>query len=202
MQAKDEWKEAQEWERNWHGDCANSLNEELKQLVYARKMGIVFTHDGKSPYNILLNDKAILDIGGGAYSLLLKASGFSEAMVIDPCKFPDWVYKRYDALGISYTVMPAEEMVFDRWFDEVWIYNCLQHVISPPGIIKRALGYAKIVRVFEWMNIGISAGHLHNLTPEKMDEWLGGRGKTEMLNESGCVGQAYYGIFKGNLYGK
>ena len=27
-------------------------------------------------------------------------------------------------------------------------------------------------------------------------------GKTEMLNESGCVGYAFYGVFKGNEYGK
>ena len=202
MSASDEWKDAQEWERKWHDNCVNSLNEELKQLVYARKMGLIFTGNGKTPYNILLNGKSVLDIGGGAYSLLLKASGFSEALVVDPCQFPAWVYARYDAAGIKVSIQPAEEMELVLHYDECWFYNCLQHVKDPAEVVKRSLEHSKLLRVFEWLDVGITDGHLHNLTKGKMDEWLNGYGKDEMLNETGCVGHAYYGIFKGKFYGE
>jgi 2-polyprenyl-3-methyl-5-hydroxy-6-metoxy-1,4-benzoquinol methylase len=202
MSESKEWKEAQEWERLWHGNCANSLNEELKQMVYAKRMGLSFYDDVRTPYNIILQNASILDIGGGAYSLLLKSSGFSEAVVVDPCKFPDWVYARYDAAGIKYIIKPAEGLTLNRYFDEVWLYNCLQHVIDPAEVVKIARTYSTIIRVFEWLDVPETDGHLHVLTENKMNSWLGGNGKTELLNESGCVGRAYYGIFMGSQYGK
>lgn len=35
-----QWAQAQEWERDWHGNCANSFHEEQKQYVYAQRMGL------------------------------------------------------------------------------------------------------------------------------------------------------------------
>jgi hypothetical protein len=165
-------------------------------------MVLSFYDDVRTPYNIILQNASILDIGGGAYSLLLKSSGFSEAVVVDPCKFPDWVYARYDAAGIKYIIKPAEGLTLNRYFDEVWLYNCLQHVIDPAEVVKIARTYSTIIRVFEWLDVPETDGHLHVLTENKMNSWLGGNGKTELLNESGCVGRAYYGIFMGSQYGK
>ena len=34
------WKEANEWERQWHDNCLNSFQEELKQIEYMKRMGI------------------------------------------------------------------------------------------------------------------------------------------------------------------
>src|SRR5439155_19676593 len=34
------WTEANKWECEWHGDCANSYNEETKQFIYAKLMGL------------------------------------------------------------------------------------------------------------------------------------------------------------------
>lgn len=198
------WYDHQDWEKEWHSTCHNSLNEELKQLVYAKKMGLKFTHDGKTPYNIDLQKKNILDIGGGAYSLLLKASNYSLAYVVDPCDYPKWVADRYKSAKINFVQKPAEEidkMNFPRIpFEEVLVYNVLQHVINPEKIIKNAFEISKIIRVFEWVDNGISIGHPHDLKEDKLNEWLNGAGKVEHLNENGCVGKAYYGIFKGKYY--
>ena len=36
----DAWTTANKWESEWWGDCLNTLNEETKQIVYAKKMGL------------------------------------------------------------------------------------------------------------------------------------------------------------------
>jgi len=210
------WEEAQKWEKKWHDNCVNSLNEELKQLVYARKMGLVFTPTHKTPYNLDLRGKSVLDIGGGAYSLLLKAVNFKKhldggnlgACVIDPLDHPEWVKMRYQSAGIFFKRMAGEDIntvarlayeerpyADDEKFDEIWIYNCLQHVRDPQKIIANALAVSKLIRIFEWVDIPTSPGHLHVLKEEKLNEWLGGEGKVEVLNEYGCNGKSYYGIF-------
>ena len=196
------WNEDQEWEKEWHGDCANSLNEELKQLAYAKRMGLVFTRDSKTPYNLDMRGKSVLDIGGGPYSLLLKAIDFSRAVVADPCPYPEWVYRRYSALWISTLNSPGEDLEMDDVFDEVWIYNVLQHVQSPQLIASNARKLSKIIRIFEWIETGVAPGHPHNLTEANLNEWFGGLGKVEDMAQEGLYGQAWYGIFKGDNYGK
>lgn len=195
------WQEAQKFESDWHGNCVNSLNEELKQLVYAKKMGIKFTSDGKTPYNIDLHGQSVIDVGGGAYSLLLKASNFSHATVVEPLHHPKWVLERYDAHHIDFINEPAEEgmagkpMPEELKFDEAWIYNCLQHVQDPEQIIANTRNMAKLIRIFEWIDLPVCPGHIHELKANKLDLWLQGQGKVEEVHELGCNGRAYYGIF-------
>jgi hypothetical protein len=192
------WNEAQEWEREWHGTCQNTYGEEEKQLVYAEKMGLKTFHNGKSPYNFTITGN-ILDVGGGCVSMLLKCPN-AKGTIVDPCSFPAWVYERYALAGIKYEKMAAEDMVYENEFDEVLIYNVLQHVIDPERVVHNALRAGKLVRIFEWLEVGISLGHPHNLAEDKLNLWLKGYGRTENISRSGCIGLCYYGIFKGNHY--
>jgi len=195
------WQEAQKWEKKWHGDCVNSYNEETKQLIYAKYMGLKMTHNIKTPYTFNMKGQSIIDLGGGPYSLLLKCENFSYAVVVDPIDYPQWVIDRYYAKKIYYIQSPAEEMTSgERIFDEVWIYNVLQHTYNPQKILANALQLGKIIRIFEWIETGTSEGHLHNLTKNNLDNWLGGNGKADYVNQQGCRGNCYYGIFLGNHY--
>jgi len=188
--------ESQEWEKNWWGTCQNTYGEETKQIVYAQKMGLEVYNDGSSPFNIRTNKK-IMDIGGGPVSMLLKTK--TKGIVIDPCDYPSWVAKRYRCAGIHYCKIKGEDYApLGIDVDEVWIYNVLQHVENPEKIINKARKAAPIIRLFEWINIGIDEGHPHTLTRENLDKWLGGYGRTEFLNESGCIGECYYGVFNGD----
>ena len=192
------WDKAQIWEKNWHGNCINSYWEETKQQVYARKMGLQAQMiGGKFPvYD--LQGKSVLDIGGGPVSLLLKCPDV-KGTVIDPCDYPEWVSKRYELAGIKYYKLKGEDFILDDMipttYDEVWIYNVLQHRDNPQKIIKNARRVSKLIRIFEWVDTGTNEGHIHNLTEKDLNKWLYGEGKVEQLNESGCVGKAYYGIF-------
>lgn len=195
------------WESDWWGNCCNTYGEETKQLQYAKAMGLKFHHNGKSPYFIDMVGKSVLDIGGGPVSLLLKCENV-QGVVIDPCEYPQWVYDRYDSKFIDVIKIKAENLnevdlsicVKDGIFDECWIYNVLTHTLEYEKIINNALKICKILRFFEWINQPISEGHPVTLTRDILNKCLGGIGKTEFLHESGCYGEAYYGIFKGKLF--
>ena len=192
--------EHQEYEKDWWGNCANTYGEEEKQITYAKYMGLSFFHNGKSPYNIYMGGKSVIDIGGGPSSLLLKCVSLKEGTVIDPCDYPEWVAERYYRVGIRPFKLEGEEK-FDWLCDEVWCYNVLQHTKDPAKVCANMLSYGKIIRIFEWIDTKQTLGHLHILTKEKLDQWLGGEGQTVMLNQSTLKGRAYYGVFKGEYFG-
>lgn len=194
------WEEAQKWEAEWHDTCINSYNEETKQYIYTRFMGL---DEYKTNYYGQIGwdfgEKSVLDVGCGPYSILMKSKAKLKHG-IDPCIYPFWVYNRYDAADVFIYRIPAEDFVADKVYDEVLIYNCLQHVINPKKIIDNVLACSKLVRIFEWVETGISDGHLHDLHANELDEWLGGKGKTNYIEIGPCVGPAYWGIFKGKHY--
>jgi len=190
------WNSAQEWELNWHLNNPFIYREQLKQEVYAEKMGLELDCPDNN-----LQKKSVLDIGGGESSILLKYNNFTNSVVTDPLanSFPEWVRKRYEEHHLSNMPVKGEELS-ETGFDEVWIYNCLQHTERPSLIIKNARKAGKIIRIFEWIEEPISPGHIHTLHEKELNSWLDGKGKTEQVNDRGCHGLCYYGIFKGNLY--
>lgn len=195
-----------DWEKNWWGNCCNTYGEETKQLLYAQKMGLQFYHNGKSPYFINMQGKSVLDIGGGPCSLLLKCENVDRGVVVDPCDYPNWVKSRYVEAGIDVLNIKAEDFcdvpigIVLPIFDEVWIYNCLQHVENPKKVIENAKKLSKIIRIFEWVDNGVSEGHPNDLKEEELNKWLGGIGKVEYLNTKDCIGKCYYGVFIGDNY--
>lgn len=191
------WENDQKWELDWHGNCANSYGEETKQLGYVKGMGLKWTEDHRTPYNIDLQGKSVVDIGGGAYSLLIKAVNFKRALVVDPAPYPEWVYARYKACGIDSLQLCGEDFVTDEVFDEGWIYNVLQHTKDPERVARNIRKCTKIVRVFDYLEIGIAPGHPHNLTEDNMNEWFGGIGQKE---KGRVIGYNYWGIFKGDHF--
>lgn len=203
------WQKAQKWELSWHGNCINSLNEELKQLVYAEKMGLSASPTPKTPYNFDLKGRNVLDIGGGPYSLLLKCANVGkDSVVVDPLMFyfPTWVKERYVAKGILTMNASGEELQKDiknnNVFDEIWLYNVLEHTYAPKQILKNARSLGKVIRIFEWLDTPPNIGHPQTLKEDDLNKWLGGEGKVEFIKRSGATGKCYYGVFKGDHYEK
>lgn len=189
------WETAQKYEQNWWGTCVNTLYEEQKQLVYADKMGLERKGNEKTPYIYDSEGASVIDIGGGACSILLKCVNFKDAFVVDPLDMPEWVKQRYNAAGITFINAKGEDFISDKEYDETWIYNVLQHTENPQEVILKAKKNSKIIRIFEWIDTPISDGHIHTLTEKKLNNWLNGYGKVENINKNGCKGKAYYGIF-------
>ena len=183
------WKEHQAWEREWHNSCVNSYWEETKQQYYARKMGLTAKQTPDERFPIYdLEGKSVLDVGGGAYSLLLKCQNISKATVVDPLDYPQWTMDRYKSANIEFIKIKAEDMDLHD-YDEVWMYNCLQHTEDPEKIVKNCLRAGKKFRIFEWIDRGVMIGHPQDLKRDKLDEWIGQKGRVDMF----ILGQVNYG---------
>lgn len=186
-----DWQRAQAWEKDWHGNCVNKVGGEWHQVqTIAPKMGLVRVVNIERTHVFDLKGKSVLDIGGGAASLLLKCVNV-RGKVVDPLQFPDWVYARYDCAGIEWEVKKGED-VDETDYDEAWIYNTLQHVENPKRVIDNARRAGKLVRMFEYINIPVCPGHIHRLKESDLNKWLGGEGKVE-------DDKRYYGIFPSNV---
>lgn len=188
------WADEQAWERDWWGDCTNTLDEELKQLSYFKRLGLVETKNAKTRFVFDMQGKSVLDIGGGPCSFLLKCKNV-EGIVCDPCSYPEWVYTRYRAAHIGYAYLKGEDITWDS-FDEVWIYNVLQHVEDPQKVIENAKKAGKLIRFFDWIDTPAMPGHPHTLKERLLNHWLGGEGIVEEINENGAKGRCYYGVFE------
>lgn len=189
-----DWKKASDWEKSWHlNQQFNEYNENTKQYIYASKIGL--DEFKTNYYNIIgwdFGDKKVLDIGGSGNSLLLKAKG--DRTVIDPIEPSKWMLERYKEAGIKFINQKGEDKIEGK-YDIGLIYNCLQHTESPRQILKNMSECCKEIRIFEWIDAGISEGHIHDLKADKLDKWLGGIGKVEYLRQFPAVGKVYYGIF-------
>lgn len=181
---------AHQFERGFWGDCTNTFAEEDKQLMYAARMGLTVDY-----YAINVGGKRILDIGGGPVSLLLKCNNLRFGMVVDPIRYPDWVYHRYTAKGVATLIADGENLAVTG-FDEVWIYNVLQHCYDPAKIVANARRAAPVLRLFEWIDIPPYPGHPQMLTEQLLTQWVGSSGATEYVTEKNCYGTAFYGAFK------
>jgi 2-polyprenyl-3-methyl-5-hydroxy-6-metoxy-1,4-benzoquinol methylase len=191
--------EAQYW-----GDCTNTYCEETKQFVYASYMSFGCS---LSDYQIDLENASVIDIGGGPCSLLLKTKNLSRGLVVDPIKYPDWTLQRYKSKGIevaycggedikinhdSRIVLMEESNSYEK-FDEVWIYNCLQHVVDPELILFNAKRCARTLRIAEWINCPSDEMHPWVLTEQNLKRWIGtSNGQTVDLNYNNCYGSLFY----------
>ena len=188
------------FEKDFWGSCRNTFSEESKQSVYARLMGLSWVGSGARLDGFGWNaaGKRIMDMGGGPVSMFLKTVGLSQGAVMDPLEYPIWIYDRYKAQNIRSYRTPAEDadtLCEANSFDEVWIYNVLQHVHDPAKIIANAKRLAPVLRIFEWIDMPAHPGHPHCLTKESLEGWIGAPGNTAHLNESGCFGRCFYGTF-------
>lgn len=112
--------------------------DELKrQDTYARLVGM--------PESLDFGSKTILDVGCGPISIL-KRSRHGKSVGVDPGSIGD-------AKEFEFVRCNPEEMSFDIVFDEVWLFNCLQHIDNPAIVLQKAAKFGNEIRIFEWTNI-------------------------------------------------
>jgi len=204
---KQTWEEAVKWEANWWksstSNFVNTHDEDLKQFDYMKLVGL------ERGANIgrwveLPKDTHVLDIGSNAVSFLLKCRGHRNSVVVDPLDIPEWALGRYASVDIDYCKMKGEDLLDSDLkeveFDEVWIYNCLQHVDDPVKIANAARAIAKKrIRIVEWLNIGICPGHIHDLTERNMNLWFQHIGQVSEIIPSdpyGCRGKVWHAVIE------
>lgn len=205
---KARWQNAQDYEAGYWGSCNNlrTWEEYVKHEMVGREMGL-FSDYGTPGLEFDMQEKSVLDIGGGPISMTLRCFNTGRIVVVDPCDYPAVVKRRYDRHGIQFLRCTGEELgqrflSDDTKFDEVWMYNLLQHVQDPGLIVQNAIKRISdtgCLRVFEWLYIPADECHPHVLTPEKMIDWLKGCEAVSIrmprLEEHNCNATAFVGIF-------
>lgn len=180
-----------QFEKEFWGDCCNTFGEDQKHYIYGNLMGL----SGDSHFSYDAQNKKILDIGGGPASILLKTYNLAKGKVCDPIDYPQWTKDRYAYKNIDVQVIGGEDIDETGW-DEVWIYNVMQHCEDPEKIIKNALRAAKVLRIFEWIDIPSHEGHPHMLTQKLLEDCIGQTGDVKrLLGQNGCYGKCFYGNF-------
>lgn len=192
------WENAQKHESNYWQNCYQmaAFGEVYKQELYAREMQIPLDATGE----IDLAGKSILDLGCGPWSMMLRCINGGRLVGVDPLDWPNSVRRRYKNYGIEFIQTPAEELLVGGQFDEVWIYNVLQHVQDPAKIVEIAKRSAPITRIFEWVHIPADECHPHVLTPEGLMNWFAGCrvdyiGLPQVTGEFWSNATAFAGVF-------
>ncbi len=169
---KQDWNETQKHEADYWGNCLGmtAWGEFCKQEMYGREMG-VFSNYGMPDGELNMAGKSVLDVGGGPVSMTLRCINAERLTVVDPCEWPESVHRRYRNYDINFLRAAGEDLdkCHLRQFDEVWIYNVLQHVQDPEKVIANALARIApggVLRMFEWLYIPADDCHPHVLTPE------------------------------------
>ena len=91
------------------------------------------------PTDFNMESRRILDVGSGPFSLLLRTKPWGGHVALDPLTFIEEAEHVYREHGIDRWFMAAEDLanIDNPPFDEVWIYNCLQHTKSPQIILAK-----------------------------------------------------------------
>ena len=172
---------------------ANHVGEPIKQTFCAKYMGIEFGQN----YLYDLQGKSILEVGAGPEGLSLRCCN-GRRKIIDPLEYPRWVWDRYNYFGIETEQISAEDMQESGW-DEVWILNTLQHVDDLVKAISKIKVSAKVLRIFDWLNIPADEGHPNILTKEILDNAFGINGVTTRVNHAYMYNaEAYCGVYSLN----
>lgn len=197
------WQDAIKWEAQWWGETPNErwASEVEKQKTYARLMGL--------PHDLNMGIKNIMDIGCGPTSMLLRATHGDDSVGIDPLPISKAMKKRYKDHKIKFFNVKGEDLYENGngtnalrgvEFDEVWMYNCLQHVENPVRVLLNMSTAAKMVRIFEWINMGVCSGHPNNLTEDmfnifRTSTWIQHIWNTGVLRDfGGTVSNNYIAI--------
>ena len=168
------WSDAQEFEKRWWNNCANSFQEESKQITYLKRMGLPVLGTQERYPVIDFGGAKVCDIGGGPTSILLKGVNV-KGTVVDPLDMPQWCKDRYKAAGIEFIQEKAEDYC-DGTYDVGLLYNVLQHCESPKKIIENMRKMCKIIYIHEWLDTPVTPGHIQTITEKDLNEWLEGEG--------------------------
>lgn len=170
--SKEQWyTECQAFERECYAQnlkITENNSEILKQNTYAKLLGIEIGSDDK----IDLKNKKILDVGCGPISMLLRCKHFSEAVGIEPNDYgeeTDLIYQKHNVTKLK---ICAEELNLQQQYDEIWMYDVLQHVYNPTLVLQNIKHAGNILRIFEWIDMPAYKGHPHILSQKIFIEAL------------------------------
>jgi 2-polyprenyl-3-methyl-5-hydroxy-6-metoxy-1,4-benzoquinol methylase len=161
--SQNRWKDAQKAETDsWNEVLNNSYLLEITDLYYRhhKTMGLPEVGDKR-----ILN---VADIGCGPLSMMLH---FDEVwgLAVDPIGFDKKWIDRYEVHGIRFIQSDAESFLENYTgtrYQEVWMYNVLQHVKNPEFILDNLWKVGKVLRISEPCLTPITIHHPFTFEPD------------------------------------
>lgn len=169
-----DWVRAQQGERAFHCDREGwSLSLDVRREREYRQRGY---YAGMLEIGYAPRPDSVTDIGCGPQSLLLQHPAKGRMVAVDPSTFLPEDEALYAERGITRAVVPAEQYAGEPT-EEVWMYNCLQHTISPTAVLHVVTRHAlRRVRLFEWTHVPTDVLHLHKLNEAQLITHLTSQG--------------------------
>jgi hypothetical protein len=176
----EQWKKAQDAERRFHSDPF-----EKGYPSYFRAYQQYFYH---LQINFDLQNKSILEIGPADYPALGYCVNANKAHIIEPMPssiLEEIINSKADnfiRLQDPNSNLPEDNtaeiilkvlQIQKAHYDQIWIFNVLQHVIDPDFILSSCKEIADQICIFEPINTGLSDCHIHAFTPDYFIKKLG-----------------------------
>jgi hypothetical protein len=203
------WETANEAESEYWQIYTCEVETLKSQEEYIDAMDIRSDFFHKPDNSLNMSGLNVLDVGGGPSSILLRTnklrgnqhSGVNTGVVIDPLVITDHQKLRYDYFGINFIQDLSENI--DKYysekgfFDECFIYNCLQHVVDPIEILDKISYISKKIRIAEPLNIPIDNLHLHSFNENYFNDYFKEEKFKTIKTDIKKIGSCYHyvGIF-------
>ena len=162
--SKERWLEAQEAEQRFH---SNMTLDELRTMYndsyrqYFEYLDIKYDQQHKH----------IIEVGCAEIPALYFCRNYKYSVIIEP--LPTLILEELTRdMNVSLIKRPAENTGLFN-YDEVWLFNVLQHVIDPDKLIDKMKNAAKRIRFFEPVNTEIDDYHPHAFTYDDFTRWFG-----------------------------
>jgi hypothetical protein len=155
------WHEAQIAEQKHHINSKQNLLSIYEHSYSQYFKWLDIEHD--------LKGKRIIEIGCAHIPALLFCSNY-EGVIIEPMP-SDILLELTETMPVELIREPAEYVDLSG-YNEVWLFNVLQHVIDPELLINNMKKSANIIRYFEPVNMETCVHHPHGFTMDDFKKWF------------------------------
>ena len=182
------WHEAQTFERGWYSHDSHPAAKRHNALV-AELVGL-------TRENFDLSRSSVLDVGAGGFSLLQRVNT-RRGVAVDPLFFGE-LERNYADAKIERVFACAEDLTnffYFSEFDEVWLFDVVQHVMDPARAVHTASCLARRVRIFEWLHTGLHKLKAKFFTTRFM-RWTKRLEATGRINHLGFTGEYFFAVYE------
>jgi hypothetical protein len=117
--------------------------------------------------------KYIIEVGCGAFPAVSFCDNVKPT-IVEPLRFPQ-LAKYAEESDAEWIGFPLEDInTYSFWeFDELWMFNCIQHVRDPELFIEKCKELATTIRFFEPVDYPTCVYHPHTFNQADFERWFG-----------------------------
>lgn len=169
MISKETWHQAQKGEINHHVGNFD-LNEQSKSHYNDVYKNVFKFVDPNFAFDV--KNKKILEIGPGVFAALIYCQNTTQSAIVEPMDLPENVRQFYESRGIKIFKNAVEDLEFEQ-YDEVWVFNVMQHIWNPDVFVAKLKAISKRILFFEPIGTPLDDLHVHSYTLQDFQKYFG-----------------------------